>query len=33
MGWGSTLIEAKGRMGWDEGFAEGKPGRGTRFEM
>jgi hypothetical protein len=31
-GWGNTLIEAKGLvMEW--GFVEGKPGRGTTFEM
>ena len=30
--WGSTLTEAGGgRMGW--GFSEGKPGKGTTFEM
>jgi hypothetical protein len=31
-GWGSILLEAKGRE-WDGGFAEGRPGRGTTFDM
>jgi hypothetical protein len=31
--WGNTLIEVKGRGGWDRGFAEGKPGKKTTFEV
>jgi hypothetical protein len=30
---GSTPIEAKWEGGWDKRFAEGKPGRGTTFQM
>jgi hypothetical protein len=32
-GWGSTIIEAEGKKGWDRGFAEGKLGKGITFEM